>query len=176
MRLSSASDSTMLLFVKSAFVIATALLLVGCQNRKAAMSDADFEAFKSSHPGMTGECLNAVRFGRDWASTVDDPNCFAMLPQQRWSGLWATNGEYSTFCPDPAKECGMPNRGITLRFTERSYFKKPPPLGLYHIEFVGRRTKVPGYHGQLDVYAHLLVVDRLISLQAIPGQKYTKLF
>jgi hypothetical protein len=105
----------------------------------------------------------------------DDPYCFEFLPDQRWSGLWASNGEYSTFCPDPAKECALQEQGsITLKFADRSYIRKSLPLGEYHIVLVGRRTKVPGYHGQLDKYAHFILVDRVISIHKIAGHKYTK--
>jgi len=140
------------------------------------MSDSDFEGFKASHPGMSERCLEDARYGGNWVAFVDDPKCFEVSPDQRWSGLWDTNGEYSTFCPDPAKECGSPNRGITLRFADPSYLKPSFPLGQYHVEFIGRRTRVPGYHGQQDLYAHLMVVDRLVSIQKIPGQKYVRMF
>jgi hypothetical protein len=151
------------------------MLLVSCHHRKPAMSNADFQLLKASHPTMSQRCLDEARYSGDWASRLDDPDCFEMLPDQRWSGRWDTNGEYSTFCPDGTKQCEA-NGGITLKFTDRSAPSESLPLGEYRIQFIGRRTKVPGHHGQLDVYAHFMIVDRLISLQRIPGQTYTKLF
>ena len=48
--------------------------------------------------------------------------------------------------------------------------------GLYRIEFIGRRTKVPGYFGHLNTYEHMVIVDRLISIRTIPGETYQKRF
>ena len=149
--------------------------LISLEKARPAMAAEYFAAFGASNPGMIPRCLvENYYLGMD-AWQPDDPACFEMLPDQHWSGRWSTNGEYSTFCPDRTKQCEA-NGGITLKFTDRSAPRESPPLGEYRIEFIGRRTKVPGHHGQLDVYAHFMIVDRLISLQRIPGQKYTKLF
>jgi hypothetical protein len=162
----------MLLFVRGLFFIAVAVLLVGCEQRKPAMSDADFEAFKASHPGMKETCLDAVRYGGDWGSAVDDPDCFENLPPQRWRGLWNSGWEWSIFCPEPAKACpaSSADGGIALRFADSA----PPPHVpisegiLFQVEFIGRRTKVPGSFSHLGQYKHMMVVDRLISMRQVP--------
>jgi hypothetical protein len=160
------------------FVYLFALALSGCNHRKPVVSDAHYRTFKASNPGMTKECLDAYRYGGFNAWRPDDPNCFEMTPTQHWSGLWETGWEWSNFCPDPAKECDwMSKRGTWLIFGKDAY--RGPKLtddGVYHIEFVGRRTKVAGNFGHMASYDHLMVVDRLISIQKIPGQKYTKRF
>ena len=155
-----------------------ALTLSGCDHRKPAVSDADYQAFKASYPGATKQCLDAYRYGGFNAWRPDDPNCFEMTPAQHWSGLWETGWEWTNFCPDPAKECDwMSKRGTWLIFAKDAY--RGPKLtddGVYRIDFVGRRTKVAGNFGHQASYDHLMVVDRLISIQKIPGQKYTKRF
>jgi hypothetical protein len=136
------------------------------------MPDVEFNEFKVEHPGMTDECLNAVRYGRDWASAVDDADCFEMLPPQRWSGLWNTGWEWSIFCPKPATTCPVTSadRGISLRFAGSEPHREAATAGgtVFQVEFIGRRTKVAGYHGHLDQYAHLMMVDRLISIRQVP--------
>jgi hypothetical protein len=162
-------------------LVAIGLLLVGCNRDGGNKADAALAAeyvqlLQAWNPGMTDACVRKIRAGEIGTHDYfDSPDCFEMLPDQRWSGLWSTNGEYSTFCPDGTKEC-VTNGGITLRFTDRSAPRESLPLGEYHTEFIGRRTKVPGHHGQLNVYAHFIIVDRVISIQKIPGQKYIKLF
>jgi hypothetical protein len=142
------------------------------------VSDADYQAFKASNPGMTKECLNGYRYGGVTAWRPDDPACFAMTPAQHWSGLWQTGWEWSNFCPDPAKECDwMSKRGTWLIFAkEVSGLPDRLEDGVYRIDFVGRRTKMPGNFGHMGSYDHLMVVDRLVSIRKTPGQKYTKRF
>lgn len=52
----------------------SALALGGCGQRTPASSDADYQAFKESHPGMTAQCLEAVRYGGVSAWRPDDPD------------------------------------------------------------------------------------------------------
>jgi hypothetical protein len=165
----------MLLFVRVFYSIATGLLLVGCHQRKPAMSDADFQEFKASYPGMTKRCLDETRYGGMSAWRPDDSDCFAMLPAHRWSGLWEKGWEWTNFCPDPAKECDwMAKRGTWLTFAKGARSETVLPDGTYRIEFVGRRSKVPGNFGHQASYDHLMVVDRVISIQRIPGENYTE--
>jgi hypothetical protein len=176
MRLSWVIDSAMLLFVRGLFAIAVAALLAGCDQRKPAMSDADFEAYKASYPGMTGQCLNAARYSGDWARPLDDPDCFEMMPEQRWIGLWAHGWEWSNFCPDPAKDCpASSEHDIELTGTKEIRSKLWVPWGPYRIEFIGRRTRIPGHFGNNGASEHMIVVDRVISINQIPGEKYTEM-
>lgn len=154
------------------------LTLNGCNNRKPAVSDADYQAFKTSNPGMTNQCLDAYRYGGFNAWRPNDPDCYEMTPPQHWSGLWEIGWEWTNFCPDPAEECEwMSERGTWLTFAKDAYRgSKPLDDGVYRIDFVGRRTKVAGNFGHQASYDHLMIVDRVISIQKIPGQKYTKRF
>ena len=155
-----------------------ALTLSSCNHRKPAISDADYQAFKASYPGMTKQCLDAYRYGGLSAWRPDDPDCFQLTPAQRWSGLWETGWEWSDFCPDPAKECDwMAKRGTWLIFAKGAYREpRPPDEGVYRIDFVGRRTRLAGNFGHEAAYDYLMVVDRVIEVQKIPGQKYSKRF
>ena len=150
--------------------IVIGLSLLGCDHRKPVVSDTDLEAFRAENPGMTQECLENFRYGGMAAWRPDDPDCFEMLPAQRWSGLWVHGFEWTNFCPDPAKSCsvyGEPGESW-LKFGEGIHFKEPPPEGLYHVEFVGRRTKTPGHFGHLSQYDHLMIVDKLLSIRKLP--------
>ena len=155
--------------MRGLFVILVGLLLfVGCDQRKPSMSGADFAEFRASNPGMTERCLNENRFGGIAAWRPDDPNCFAMLPARPWSGLWEKGWEWTNFCPDPAKECDwMAKRGTWLIFAEGARPKADLPDGTYRIEFIGRRSKVPGNFGHTAAYEHLMVVDRVTSIRKV---------
>ncbi|MCL6679919.1 hypothetical protein LZ519_11425 [Sphingomonas sp. RG327] len=166
------------------FVIAISLLLVGCDHRKPAFSDAEMQKIRAANPGMKERCLNDLRFGGVAAWDPDDPNCFEMLPAQRWSGLWDHGWEWSNFCPMPTRQQCHWNegslqeapRGTWLTFSANAHLLRDLPDGVHRIEFIGRRTKVPGNFGHENDYEHLMVVDRIISIRAIPGEKYQKRF
>jgi hypothetical protein len=153
--------------VRGLIAVAIALALAGCGYREPGMSSADAQAFAADHPGILQTCVDDVRWGRrHWGDVVHDSECFEMLPPQRWSGLWEHGWEWTNFCPDAANECNwMSKRGTWLTFANGAYPNVSLPDGTYHIEFVGRRTKMPGYFGHLDDYDHLMVVDRLISIK-----------
>src|SRR6185503_5767125 len=82
-------------------------LLVSCHQRKPAVSDEDVARFKASFPGITQRCLDDYRYGASWGDLIDKPECFEMLPPQRWSGLWNSGWEWSIFCPEPAQACPL---------------------------------------------------------------------
>lgn len=157
--------------MKALLFTALVSLLLGCQKREPMMSDADFAAFKEAHPGMLQTCLDEVRFGGFTEWHPNDPECYDMLPAQRWSGLWEHGWEWTNFCADPAKQCDwMAERGTWLTFADSDL---NPGLidGVHRIVFVGRRTKNPGNFGHLASYDHLMVVDRIISIQPVEGER-----
>lgn len=144
------------------------MVLLGCQQPKPAISDDEFTAFRESHPGMIQPCLDEVRYGGFIEWRPDDPDCYEMLPAQRWSGLWEHGWEWTNFCPKPAKTCDwMAERGTWLEFADDAQLDENLPDGVHRIEFVGRRTKVPGNFGHLANYRHLMIVDRIISLERV---------
>jgi hypothetical protein len=164
-------------------------LLAGCNQQKPAVSerdaalanaiDAKIAQIRASNPGIKETCLTKLRANQLGATEwVNNPDCFEMMPEQRWSGLWNSGWEWTNFCPEPAEECpGASDRGdIWLKLAKDAY--RGPELldGVYRIEFVGRRTKVPGHFGHLGQYDYLMVADRVISIKEIPGEKYTKRF
>ena len=164
--------------MKLFLLIAVTQLLVGCHrnggyNREAALADAYLQQLQAQHPGMTDACVQKIRSGEiGLTGWIDNPDCFEMLPDQRWSGRWDTGWEWTIFCPDSAKNCGAANGGTWMTGGKGVHLPRDFAWGVYHVEFIGRRTKVPGYFGHLDQYAHMMVVDRFISIQKIPGQKY----
>src|SRR3954466_15248641 len=115
---------------------------MGCHQRKSAVSDADFEAFRTGNPGMTQKCLDEYRYGGIRAWRPDDPDCYELLPDQRWSGVWVVGFEWTSFCPDPARTCTNDGeRGANwLTFEKGAYPGPERPDGTYRIEFIGRRT------------------------------------
>lgn len=172
----------------SAFAIG--LLLVGCGQRKPVMSkedealaralDADIEEIRAGNPGIKEVCLKKLRTGQMGAfEWINNPECFEMLPARSWTGLWNTGWEWTNFCPEPAKKCPISSEhgDIWIEFAEGAYRGLPEqPDGVYRINFIGRRTNTSGYFGHLGQYDHLMVVDRVISIRKIPGEKYTKRF
>ena len=170
--------------------VAFALLLVGCHQRQPAVSkqdealaramDAEIEEIRAGNPGIKESCLKKLRTDKMGAfDYVDNPDCFDMTPPRRWSGMWDFGWEWSDFCEDPAKVCGLgPGHDRGQVWTDVAPGAQMPrlPDGMYHVEFIGRRTRAPGHFGHLNQYDYLMIVDRIISIKKVPGQKYTKRF
>lgn len=164
--------------------IAVMLMLAGCDQgkplskeeaAKARAAEARINEIVAGNPGLKKSCVAKDVHGQApfmwWA---DNPECYDMLPQQHWSGLWEDGWEWSNFCADPAKVCDwMDKPGTWLIFAKDSHHG-PELDGTYRIEFIGRRTRSPGYFGHQAFYDHLIIADRMISIEKIPGQKYTR--
>lgn len=138
------------------------------------LNDADAKLVRQTLPGMTDACAAKVRAGGMKAMPDRTEECFEMTSSQRWKGLWLAAFEDSQFCPSPATRCDYVVRRqrkealIWLRFSKDgdAEFKKARG-GLYAVEFIGRRTKVPGRFGHMGVFDEEIVVDRMISIERV---------
>jgi len=169
------------LLMRTAATLLMLTLLAGCEKPKdwvpvyhpehfAHWSDRMKERFPELQTVFGPSCLWGGAF-----STVDA--CFAMEEPRRWEGLWASGWEWSEFCPAPARGCPVGgDRDIWLEFPEEAFKGRYSEEGVYRVEFVGRRTKYPGYFGHLGQYSYSMVVDRVISIKKIPGETYKKTF
>lgn len=159
----------------------------GCEDRGAKFSKAEIEQlnlaaeqFRAKNPGVTKSCLEAMRAGEGPAFPTPKDGCFEMQPAKRWHGLWNSGWEWTNFCPSPARDCPIAaERDDTwLEFADGVSPRPEPNDGLYEIEFIGRRTSVPGHFGHLDQYDHAMIVDRLISIWPVevpwPAEKNTR--
>ena len=141
-------------------------VLFGCDEREPVLGEAEFAEFRESHPGMVGACLEEVRYGGYMQWRPNDPDCYELLPAQRWTGLWEHGWEWTNFCPEPAQSCNwMTNRGTWLIFADDVKSRSSLPDGVHRIALIGRRTKAPGNFGHTTSYEHLMVVDHIISLE-----------
>ncbi|MGB3471558.1 MAG: hypothetical protein WBA51_12110 [Erythrobacter sp.] len=152
--------------MRALFVCSLALGLLGCQPPDSAISDDQFLGLRESHPGMTQACLNEIRYGGVDQWRPDDPDCFEMLPAQRWIGLWEHGWEWTNFCPVPETTCeGISGDGTWLTFSSKASPDANIPDGVHRITFIGRRTKIPGSFGHEGSYKHLMVVDQIIAIE-----------
>ncbi|MEP9401719.1 hypothetical protein [Sphingomonas sp. VNH70] len=133
------------------------------------MSDADMAYYEASLPGMTGECRAMVRREGLFSIPFYTDECFRMTQPRRWQGLWRTGFEDSMFCEVPATRCSLGSQpeDVWIEFKTPADFRAKVPDGLYRIDFIGRRTVVPGSHGHLGVARHAMVVDRLLFIDKV---------
>lgn len=138
-----------------------------CDRPQAKVSDEYLQKILTSSPGITHSCLEKIRFGGIEAMPDRVDQCFEMTKPQRWIGLWTRDFELSRFCPAPALQCSRtPDTDIiwlTLPASARHATQRLP-TSTYRIEFLGRRTLLPGHHGHMGMSGHEIVVDRVISL------------
>ena len=150
------------------------LLLWGCDEPAAQMSDEELGELQEWLPGMTRACVEKVRLGGVAAiADIDVDECFEMDGARNWHGIWRNDFEGSGFCPQPANACGYdaPGDKIWLSYSRhlRQQGAEPPEGddGLYKVKFIGRRTAVRGHHGHTGSSDYEIVVDRLISVRPI---------
>jgi hypothetical protein len=97
-------------------------------------------------------------------------DCYRFGPPRKMRGLWSTHFEESQFI-DTADPVPKNSNEFTANKTwlEVISSRLPEQLnsGDYEIEFVGRKTTVPGRYGQMGESKHLVVVDRLISIRPV---------
>ena len=159
--------------MRSVILMATVMLISGCAQSDAKMSEAELDEMQQILPGMTAECVDKARMGGIAAlSSIETDKCFQMEPSRRWAGVWRNDFEGQRFCPAPATECSIESPGdeIWLRYSKGLRRAGVEPRegvgGLYTIEFIGRRTLIEGAHGHHGAYDHEIIVDRLTSISA----------
>ena len=151
-----------------AFLAAISLLLCcGCQQRQAKMSEEDIKRIVAGLPGITDACIDKLRYGGIQAMPNETDQCFEMMPQRRWTGLWRNAFEESIFCADEpervAAECPTGPGGTWLEPEGGTM----PDQALYRLEFIGRRTAQPAHFGHMGMNDHEIVVDRMISKRLV---------
>lgn len=142
-----------------------------CDGRMAKLSDAKIQELRRNLPGITNECIEKVRFGGVEALPQQTQDCFEMMPPQHFRGLWRDNFEGSRFCPEPSRTCSYDTSGDEIWLTMSAGAGEPERKmvgNLYSIEFRGRRTKVPGSYGHLGMSRHEVLVDKIVSIAAVP--------
>jgi hypothetical protein len=162
-------------------VIAALLLATSCKQEPAKpkgvmerleagnLDATDLKIVTDEFPGMTKACVEKIRIGGTKALPKRTEDCFEMMPQQRWTGLWRNNYEGSDFCPAPARECpdGKPGDFAWLTLPDPMAKALQGRGGLYALDFIGRRTLHPGRFGSYGSYAHEMIVDRIISMKEV---------
>lgn len=144
----------------------------GCRATPA-LSDAEVQRIRGMLPGITSTCLSLIRYKGLVAMPTRVDQCFKMTAPRRWKGVWRREFELSRYCPVETSTCGSAYTGneIWLSFVDDVAQKLPAHNGLYSIEFVGRKTLVPGAHGHMGTFHHEILVDRLISVKALQYSK-----
>lgn len=147
------------------------LLLAGCDPPAKRYSDAEMNFFDAALPGMTPECRNKMQFGGIGAMPQDTDECYKTSLPRRWQGLWRNSFESHVFCETPATLCQIEPDADPQPVYTWIEFKEPidPRVkqaaeGLYRIDFIGRRTVIPGNYGHFGLARHAIVVDRVLFI------------
>lgn len=157
--------------LRTATMAATLLVAVisGCNQPQPTVSEQTLRALRDEMPGVTAECLNKVKFGAIEAMPEEVDQCFEMLPQQRWRGLWRRGFEVSRFCPVPVQTCAGNDAGESIWLDEGDHHldRNKPLSSLQAVEFIGRRTRARGHYAHLGMYDHEVVVDQWIAIKPV---------
>jgi hypothetical protein len=156
--------------MSAATMLIAALLPAGCDRPLPKISATVLQQIRSAYPGMTEACLKRIEYGGIEAVPSEVQNCFRMTPPRRWNGLWRDDFEGQRFCPAPARECSYASRGdqVWISFKPGTRPRQGSATGkTFLIDFVGRRTLLPGHHGHMGVFAHEIVVDKLLSISRL---------
>lgn len=152
-------------------ILALAALALGaCERTQPKVTEQSLQHLRDAFPGMTTECLDRIRLGGIEAMPNRTDQCFEMTKPQRWRGLWRNAFEGQRFCPEPAPKCEDDGQAghIWIRFPDGGApFGSRADGKAYRIEFIGRRTLMPGQHGHMGVSGHEVLVDKLISIAPV---------
>lgn len=150
------------------------LALTGCDLRKPVLSEGQIQKIRQNLPGITDTCVQTLRYGGLESMPDATDQCFEMMPQKRWQGLWARGFELSRFCPSPASACSYDTPGSQIWLTQRATIpiSKDIPgdtysIRLFKIEFLGRRTRERGAYGHMGGSRHEIIVDKILSVSEI---------
>ena len=107
--------------------------------------------------------------------------CFKMLPQKQYRGIWLDQFESSMFFEGELSVAVVEakiRRDPRMRKLRREWlswneqqFKTqssaPPQNRYFLIDFIGRRTAYPGQYGHLGMSRSEIIVDRMLSLRPV---------
>jgi hypothetical protein len=148
-------------------------LIAGCEETRTAETTKperySAQQIREALPGITEACI--AKLQRDNTGMVPADQCFDMQEARRFRGLWRDDFEGSRFCPAPAQECTFDTAGdriwLDFSFSVPADQKRKAFGGLYEIDFIGRRTAVPGRYGHLGMFDAEIIADRMISMKEI---------
>ena len=102
----------------------------------------------------------------EWLPT---DKCVRMTPRKQFRGLWRADFEGSQFCEGPATACEFTRDGSTAWLSGQT--EEYEDGELYRVKFIGRKTIDAGTYGHFGMYAHEVVVDRMISRKRLKRPK-----
>jgi hypothetical protein len=117
-----------------------------------------------------------VHEGIEMLEFVGTDRCYRFDPPRRMRGVWLVEFEGSEFLPDADRApdiWAFAEKRIWLEIEDemlppehRAAFYKPAQA--FAVEFVGRNASYSGAYGHMGAGTHLVLVDRLLSLRALP--------
>lgn len=97
-------------------------------------------------------------------------DCYRFGPAKKMRGLWSTRFEESDFI-DSSEAAPTDANALLTNKTWLEVLGSNLPSGInsgdYEIEFIGRKTTVPGRYGQMGESKNMVVVDKLIAIHRV---------
>lgn len=108
--------------------------------------------------------------------------CYKMDRPRRFRGVWIDEFEGQEFVPDGQAKLEWPRSGVRPEERERVRATKiwidfslvgggrkfrDRGGGKSQVEFIGRKTRYAGSYGHMGLFAHYIIVDRVISVRDI---------
>lgn len=123
----------------------------------------------------TAPCTNLLKRQIVDGATVENvewlptDKCVRMTPRTRFKGLWRADFEGSQFCEEPATTCEFKRDGLTTWLSGQTEDYEDGEL--YRVEFIGRKTIDAGTYGHFGMFAHEIIVDRMLSRKRLKRTK-----
>lgn len=146
--------------------------VAGCDRRPPAFSDQEIAELRAELPGITDDCLENLRVSGVTELIEQTDQCFRMTSAKGWAGIYVDGFENQLFCPASTDRCEFDPAGDRIWTTfkmDHPRRSKIPTERNFAVEFVGRRTLLPGQHGHLGSFNHEIIVDELVSIVPIDG-------
>lgn len=105
---------------------------------------------------------------------IGEEKCFRFDPPERIKGVWMREYEGSSLLTQAQYDAGLRFIRDDDTWLEPFAADRPPvdekDVRAYRVEFIGRRSSYPGAYGHMGGSRHIVLLDRMISIEEIKAK------
>jgi hypothetical protein len=158
--------------MRPVILLSFVLLASGCSPRGATSPAAYLhfrDYFRASFGSVFGyPCTHLTREdGVDVYESTKPQDCYRFSAARRMRGVWIDEFEGSEFF-----EGATSRSAVSLKNNDQTWLEleNHRPTGrAYFMDFIGRKTLVPGHYGHMGGSRNLVLINRVISVRPIGG-------
>lgn len=160
------------------------LILTGCSTQS---NDPSPQRYRSGWnrfaaqlgvEGVFGACMKKGTYkGHETLESIPDEQCYRFNPPERIEGVWIDEFEGVRLLTTAQYDAGIrdvedDSTWLDVKPADQRPGTGPPDYTprVFRIVFIGRRSTYPGEYGHGGMSRHLVLLDRMISIEEITGR------